>query len=270
MRRSHIALLLGVVVLAGLAATLGAQTAPPSGSAKWADSARAEIELAFQANDLALVREARVLLERALTAFPEDPLLLHYQGYAWYRECSLLMTLARFEDAAAAATASREALERSIAKRPMAESYALLSGVLGRLISANRERAMELGPLSQEAMSRASALDATNPRVWLLRGEAAIFTPAEWGGGLRQAEQLLARAVELYASDRPAPPLPAWGRGEAYAWLGQVYQRQAKNAEALAMYRKALEVEPGLRWVRETLLPSLGQRAGASPGAGAE
>jgi cytochrome c-type biogenesis protein CcmH/NrfG len=45
-----------------------------------------------------------------------------------------------------------------------------------------------------------------------------------------------------------------------YAWLGQVYQKQNKNADAIAAYNKALEIDPNMRWVKFVLLPSTQKR----------
>ena len=57
---------------------------------RFADSARREIEAASLSGDIARLQGARAMLERALTAFPNDPLLQHYQGYSLYREATLM------------------------------------------------------------------------------------------------------------------------------------------------------------------------------------
>src|SRR6476469_2481080 len=67
----------------------GANAQALAGAAKWADSAAREIEAASDAGDAARLRNARTLLDRALTVFPKDALLLHYKGYELYREASL-------------------------------------------------------------------------------------------------------------------------------------------------------------------------------------
>ena len=62
---------------------------------RFADSARREIEAASLAGDIARLQGARAMLERALTAFPNDPLLQHYQGYSLYREATLMQGMQR-------------------------------------------------------------------------------------------------------------------------------------------------------------------------------
>ncbi len=47
------------------------------------------------------------------------------------------------------------------------------------------------------------------------------------------------------------------GRGEVYAWLGQVRKRTGRKAEAMAAYQKALDAEPNYLWVSRVLIPVL-------------
>lgn len=82
-----------------------------------------------------------------------------------------------------------------------------------------------------------------------------MFTPPEWGGGAEEAVKNLKKAIELFAGDHPAAPEPSWGLAEAHAWLGQAYEKQGRKTEALASYRKALEVEPNFVWVSKVLIP---------------
>jgi tetratricopeptide (TPR) repeat protein len=115
---------------------------------------------------------------------------------------------------------------------------------------------MVLGPQSGQAMSDAVALGPENPRVWLIRGQGALFTPEQFGGGVKNAEAYLKKAELLFATDHPIAPAPSWGRAELYAWLGQVYQKQNRPADAVLAYNKALEIDPSFRWVKYVLLPS--------------
>jgi tetratricopeptide (TPR) repeat protein len=227
-----------------------------TGAAKWADSARREIDAATLSGDLTRLVAARTLLDRALTAFPNDPLLQHYQGYAMYRMLNVAPATSK-DDVAGYVGAARDFLQRSNSKRPMAESYILLSAIYGREIAADPSLGQTLGMEIQQVTGEARALGPNNPRVFLLQGQGAMFTPPEWGGGPAAAEKLLARAVELFATDHPAAPEPAWGKAEAYAWLGQVYASTGRKTEAMAAYRKALDAEPTYKWVSNVLIPAL-------------
>lgn len=229
------------------------------GAARWADSARREIEAANVLGDTARLAAVRVLLERALTAHPADALLLHYQGYAYYREANLRM--GRFQqDAGPLLDGAQRALEASLQGEAMPETLALLSSVLGQKIGSNPIRGMTLGPRSSDLMERAIKLAPDNPRPWLLRGIGAIFTPGLFGGGLDRAEEYLGNALARFAQDSPAPPRPAWGRAETLVWLGQVHARRGRTEDARKAYVEALALEPENAWVREELLPALDRK----------
>jgi tetratricopeptide (TPR) repeat protein len=237
-----------------------AQAPALTGASKWTDSAAREIDAATDAGDLTRLRSARTLLDRALVAFPNDALLLHYKGYELHREASLQEGLGHRNEVEPLLDQARTVLEQSLAVKPMPETHALLSSVLGRSIGFHPLKAMFLGSESGSQMTSAIALGPNNPRVWLLRGIGAMFTPSQFGGGMSEAEKHLKKAAELFETDHPVPPAPSWGRAEVYAWLGQVYQKQNKPDDATAAYNKALAIDPQFNWVRNVLLPSVKPR----------
>ena len=230
--------------------------APRLTEQRWIDTVKTTIDAATRAGGLERLTAARALVTRALAAYPDDALLLHYDGFLLYRILTVGGASLSREATAAYLDDARDAFERSIAGRPMAESYLLVSEIYGRQIAANPSRGATLGPNMALARARAMALGAKNPRVFLLAGIAALYSPPEAGGGLKPAEQLLRESVTLFANDHPGPSEPSWGRAEAYAWLGQVYERTGRKAAAAAAYSKALAIEPDNSWVRDVLLPA--------------
>lgn len=239
------------------ASRLDSQTTDASSAAtRLRDSARTLLATAVPEGDVARVRSARALLERALVAQPNDAWLLHYVGYAFYREAVLVMARDSGEYKPFLERAD-EMLERSATIAPIAETHALRSSVLGMMIGSNPFRGMTLGPKSGTQMERAIEVAPANPRVWLLRGIGAFNTPSMFGGGLDKAEEYLSKAITLFKTDAPQPPAPAWGAGEAHAWLGQAYAKQGKKDAARAEYQKALAIEPNDGWVKYSLLPAL-------------
>ena len=237
--------LLGTLFVAACGgAPAGAQAAP----AKWADTISAEIENAQRSGDLSRIQAARALAERVATAYPEDGLILHYEGYALLREAQA--TSVKGGDAASLLRRANDLFARSAKLRPLAETYALMSSVDGQLIDADPSRAMELGMASQSAMSQALALGAKNPRVWLTRGQGAFFTPPEYGGGVKPAQEYLERAAELFATDAPKTGEPSWGRAEVQVWLGQVYQKQGDEMKAARAFKSAVDLAPDYVWAR--------------------
>jgi hypothetical protein len=83
-----------------------------------------------------------------------------------------------------------------------------------------------------------------------MRGQGAIFTPPEYGGGLSTAEVHLKHAIELYAADAPKPGEPSWGKAEAYLWLGQVYEKQGDKTKAASFYKQALDIAPNFNYAK--------------------
>ena len=230
--------------LAGMAARPSAAQSAP---AKWADTIATEIENAQMAGDSTKLAAAVALASRVAIAYPNDGLILHYKGYALYRQG---LFRSRNADASPLFQDAFDVLSKSLATHPLPETHMLLSSIDGQLISRNPSRGMELGMQSQSSINAALVSGPKNPRVWLLRGQGAIFTPSEYGGGLDVAEEYLKRAIELFRSDAPKPGEPSWGRAEAFAWLGQVYEKKGDKAKAGEMYKAALDVNPNYGYAK--------------------
>ena len=116
-------------------AATAASTAPSAASLaerdRLADSARRQIDAATIAGDRVRLGAARALLDRALAAFPDDALLLHYQGYALWREASILYGAGEAAAARPLLEYADRALERSAKRLPLPETFALLIGRRG-------------------------------------------------------------------------------------------------------------------------------------------
>jgi tetratricopeptide (TPR) repeat protein len=234
-----------------------------SGTAKWADSASREIEAANVAGDLNRLTNAAAMVDRVLIATPNDPLLLYYRSLALYRSASMYTGLKRNDEAKRALDEADLLLEQATARVPSADALALRGSVIGLMIglSGNPLSGMTLGPKASGLVDRALEVDPKNPRVWLIRGMSAMFTPKMFGGGTDKAERDLQKAIELFEAERPVAPAPSWGRADAYVWLGQALQKDEKLDEARAAYQKALAIQPGYQWVQRVLLPSLDSSA---------
>ena len=239
------------------------QAQGPANALEWADSARKLIEVANLAGDTDQISAARALIDRALTRYPGDARLLHYRGYSLYREATVRMERGE-QETRKYLEAAETALRASIKAAPIPESHALLSSVIGQQIGGNPIKVMTLGPRSNNAMDKAVALGPANPRVWLLRGIGALFAPGMFGGGRDKAEAYLKKSIELFAQDAPEVGAPAWGRDEAWLWLGRLYERDKRWNDARTAYEKALELEPRNNWVRLILLPELEKRRTSS------
>lgn len=264
-----VSLAIGVTVCGGpMSPSLGAQAAPPalpasasstrtpalSGAARLADSVRVVAERAYLSGDTLALVQAGKLAQRALTVFPDEPLLLHYLGYIRYRQAQRIRD---FDTALPLFEESVDLLERSAAGRPLPETWALLASATGSMIGDSMLRGIRFGMKASSAEDRADELAAGNPRVLLLRAVSAWFKPSAFGGGEDKARALLQQALRAFATDAPPRPLPQWGHAEAYAWLGQMELKASKREAAREAYERALALAPGFAWVQYVLLPSL-------------
>lgn len=226
----------------------------PPGAVRWADSARITLDRAVINGNAARIAAARGIAERALLAFPDDAMLLHYQGVALWREAQV--TRPR-EAANALLERAIGILQRSDAARPMPETKVVIASAYGTLAGGGMRAAMRNGPRANSAEDEAKTMAPNNPRVLLVSGISAFYKPAAFGGGKDKARAAITRAIAAFANDRPAAPLPAWGHAEAYAWLGQIEADAGNTAAARSAYQRALELEPEYNWVRFALLPAL-------------
>jgi tetratricopeptide (TPR) repeat protein len=258
--RQPVSLLAGALLLVAASVSAGAQ-APNAAAVRLRDSAIVLISSAYRAGDDRGLATASALLERGLSVAPDDPWLLHYAGFALYRRATLSMGRERADPKPMLEKAG-DYFERSAAGR-IPESHALRSAVLGMMIGSNPLKGMTLGPRSNSETEKAVELGPDNPRVWLVRGIGAMNTPAMFGGGLGKAEEYLKKSITLFATDTPQHPAPSWGRHEAHIWLGQVYAKQDRVADARAEYQKALAIEPDDQWVKTILLPALDRKRGS-------
>ena len=225
-----------------------------------ADSVRRAIETSTELGDLAGIENAVALAERAAGAGEGSALLQHYHAYGLYRAGSLVLGRDGTARARPYFDRARDELETLVNGSTIPESVALLSAVYGMQIASAKVQfiaGMRLGPKSGAMIDSAVALAPRNPRIWLIRGIVAFNTPGSFGGGVDKAEAALKRAIELFAGDTVAPPLPSWGRAEAHIWLGRTYVRESRRDAARAEYQAALTLQSHNAWLTSTLIPAL-------------
>jgi hypothetical protein len=97
------------------------------------------------------------------------------------------------------------------------EIYVIKSWVLGMKIGIDpMNRGQSLGPESGMLSSKAVELDPDNPRAQYIKGQSAMYTPEQFGGGKAVAQKYLEAAVEKYKTFKPASPaMPSWGEEQA-------------------------------------------------------
>jgi tetratricopeptide (TPR) repeat protein len=187
-------------------------------------------------------------------------LALYSSAHIQWRALSLMRDdRDRAEATAQAALASLDEAVRLDAN--LAEAHALQASLLGQRIGRAPHLAMSLSGRVSAARSRARAIDAANPRVDLIDGMGAFFTPAEYGGGLDEAERLIRSSLALFAKEPRGKAWPNWGRFDAHLWLGQTLAAKGDVKGARGAYTQALAEGPESAWIKQVLLPQLDGKA---------
>lgn len=91
-----------------------------------------------------------------------------------------------------------------------------------RIMVDPQSRGQEYGMMSASYVTKALNLNPDNPRAYLLEGENAFHTPAQWGGGKKKAKPLLEESLKKFASVHPKSEIdPHWGLNLAKSLLSQ-------------------------------------------------
>jgi tetratricopeptide (TPR) repeat protein len=221
-------------------------------------SAQIEIETGSQKNDAEAIERAKLAIDKVLLLQPKNPLAWYYKGYAAYNDS--ILRAGKGENAAreAALNEADRALQKSIGLKRSGEALALHATVLSVLIGVRgAESGAQLGSQALQELAEARRTMPKSPRVLIQAGIAALYTPPQWGGDVREAAKLFEQAIGLFEQDKETPSLPSWGRAEAHVWLGQALQKSGDDSNAKVEFEKALAVEPNYAWVKYVLLPGV-------------
>ncbi len=149
---------------------------------------------------------------------------------------------------------AEEELEKLfVYNRYRAHAFALRGAFLGFRISLRPLSAIRLGPRSYRAIDDAMEADPNNPTVWMEKGNTRFYTPSTFGGSKEEARDSYKKAVELFEKD--LHPNQRWLYLNSLVGLAKSYQYTNQDRLAVATLEKALQFEPGFKWVREELLP---------------
>lgn len=213
-----------------------------SGAPPLSDEQRSRLEQALTLHQAGRLAEAAALYERVLAEAPGQFDALHLSGVLALQRGDLQSALRRLEDATRAQPSVADAwcnlgLARLSAEQPAEAAQAL-------------ERALALAPdLPQAVNGLARALaDSGRPGDALARAEHATRVAPDHPGAWRNRgdiETALERFAAAEQSYRRALEL-APGEAELHYSLGLALDHQSLWTEALACYRRALELDPSL------------------------
>lgn len=140
------------------------------------------------------------------------------------------------------------------------DAKALLSGLYGLKLNYSSMMGMVLGPKSSGLIEDAMKLDPQSPLVWRIQANSKMYTPAMFGGDMGEAIQAFEKSIELFEK-HPEMLTNNWFYVDTHIFLGQAYSSEGQSSKAVAIYEKALKLEPNLLWVKSDLLPKAKQKA---------
>ncbi len=134
-------------------------------------------------------------------------------------------------------------------------AYALQAAFYAYRISMAPWRAVFWGQRSMNLIDRAIETDPANPSAWIEHGNAMFYAPAALGGSKEKAVDSYSRAIRLLEANMKESH--RWLYLNTLVGLAKSYRETGNRAMARITYLKALDFEPGFRWVKDELLPEL-------------
>lgn len=250
---SHMTIKTLLVMMALTVAASDAGQQPAAGADLGALST--QLEKAALNDDAEGVKAARATCLRMLAAakVPRDTAMVHYTiAYAGWR-LAFSPAVEAAEQIAMLADAEAQLNQALLLVPSFAESYGLLSSVLGAQISKNPELGATLGASAGQMLARARALEPDNPRFLMAQGTTLLRTPVEYGGDPQRAETFLRRALQAFDKETAGKGWPNWGRVDAHVWLGQLLAERGDTEGARAEYKAALALAPGSARVKRLI-----------------
>lgn len=240
---------------AALAALLLA--APAAADRDAIAAAKQALQSGVNAGNAAAVLEARARFAALAAAEPGAALPHYWFAVATWRAVPLVGRTDRKQAVALGEEGLRHCDAALAADPKFAEALAVRGGLLGMLIGYGGGSAMSLGPEADASLARAGGMQPDNPRILLLDGVGTLNRPKLFGGGAKKALALFEKSRAAFEAERATDAAaPDWGREDAWLWSGRAHDDLGEWGEAVAAYRKALEVNPEAGWVRNVLLPA--------------
>jgi len=103
------------------------------------------------------------------------------------------------------------------------EVYALKAYIVFMKMAVSPQaRAMTMIPQSAAFAEKAIALNAENPRAYLVKGQQLFYTPEAFGGGKAKAKPILLLASEKFDNFKATGLEPNWGKSRCQNLVKQV------------------------------------------------
>jgi tetratricopeptide (TPR) repeat protein len=228
-------------------ARASAQSRPDPAVLKSLGEAKSKLQAAIDTWDAGLMGEAR---DRFLGCLLQDKsgnaYLAYYVALADYSLATFHLAAGNAAESDPRISEGEAYLDQALKAAPeFGEAMALYGYLLGIEIANHPDRAMALGMQSFGYFDRATAADASNPRIFLLRGIYQLYVPEAFGGGPDSSLEHLDKAIDLFEKENISDPLlPSWGKDEALTNAALAHKQKGDTAKAVELLKRALAVNP--------------------------
>ncbi|MFW5822494.1 MAG: hypothetical protein ACOCU7_03815 [Tangfeifania sp.] len=135
--------------------------------------------------------------------------------------------------------------------------HAYMAAAIGFKIGLSNWRAPLLGPKSMNHAEQALENDSLNFQANTEMGNIWNHMPAVFGGSNEKALKYYQKAINSFEKSADKLSHKKWLYLNLIAISGQLEFEQKNYSQALQLYKKALTIEPGFKWVKNELLPEL-------------
>lgn len=192
----------------------GITTAAQAQSEQYNEAMQAQVSLLDSAvtyTSPAAVQQVANTFERIAAAEQTQWLPYYYAAYCHINAAYMTKDKEKIDELADKALLNAE--KAQTLKGENSEIKCILSMILSARIGVDpMNRGAKLGPQSGQLLEEAKKLDPENPRVYMLMGQALVYTPEAFGGSKVKGKQLLEQSVEKFGTFKPETPIaPHWG-----------------------------------------------------------
>lgn len=114
---------------------------------------------------------------------------------------------------------------------PQNSEVAVLKAMLAaaRIKVDEKKRGQKYGGQVMKHANAAIKLNSANPRAYLLKGRALLYTPETFGGGIKKAKPVFETSLEKFKAAKPEAEFsPLWGKEEVEKELKAINDKLTK------------------------------------------
>ena len=136
------------------------------------------------------------------------------------------------------------------------DAKALLAAIMGLKMGYAPWKGIYLGAKSSGLLEEAIKANSESYIVQKMYAGSKFYTPEAFGGDVKAAAKAFEKCIALM-EQKPELTKYNWIYLDALAHLGTCYAKLNRKEDAIAVYKKALLVEPEFYWVSKVLLPKV-------------